>query len=46
MPLRNRVQPDGTIVAAMQRGTLFGNRGGPFHDEAQMSCSSRDGDAS
>jgi hypothetical protein len=36
MPLQNRVQPDGTIVAAMQRGTLFGNRGGPFHDEAQM----------
>lgn len=32
MPLQNRVTPDGTIVAAPQRGLFMGNRGGQFHD--------------
>jgi hypothetical protein len=32
MPLRNRVTPDGEIVATPERGTLFGNRG-VLHDE-------------
>lgn len=31
MPLQNRVKPDGSIVAAPERGTLMGNRGGRFH---------------
>jgi hypothetical protein len=31
MPLQNRVQPDGSIVAAPERGTMLGNRGGKFH---------------
>ncbi len=32
MPLQNRVTPEGTIVAAPQRGLFMGNRGGGFHD--------------
>lgn len=32
MPLQNRVDPLGEIVAEEARGTLFGNRGGMFHD--------------
>jgi hypothetical protein len=32
MPLQNRMQPDGDIVANSSRGTLFGNRGGRIHD--------------
>ena len=31
MPLQNRVQPDGSIVAVPERGTMLGNRGGKFH---------------
>lgn len=31
MPLRNRVTPEGEIVAVPERGTMFGNRGGCFH---------------
>jgi hypothetical protein len=31
MPLRNRVRPDGEIVATAARGTVYGNRGGCFH---------------
>jgi hypothetical protein len=31
VPLQNRVQPDGSIVAVPQRGTMMGNRGGKFH---------------
>jgi hypothetical protein len=31
MPLQNRVQPDGSIVAVPERGTMMGNRGGKFH---------------
>ena len=31
MPLQNRVQPDGSIVAVPDRGTMMGNRGGRFH---------------
>lgn len=32
MPLRNRVTPDGRIIAAAARGTMMGNRG-VLHDE-------------
>lgn len=32
MPLPNRVRPDGTLFADPARGTMFGNRGGRFHD--------------
>lgn len=35
MPLQNRVLPDGSIVAAPQRGTMMGNRGGAFHTDDQ-----------
>ena len=31
MPLQNRVDPEGRIVATPARGTMFGNRGGCFH---------------
>lgn len=32
MALQNRVDPFGTLVATPARGTMFGNRGGRFHD--------------
>ena len=35
MPLQNRVQPDGSIVAVPERGTMMGNRGGKFHRDDQ-----------
>ena len=31
MPLQNRVNPFGELIATAARGTLFGNRGGKFH---------------
>lgn len=31
MPLQNRVDPFGNLIATPARGTLFGNRGGRFH---------------
>jgi len=31
MPLQNRVDPFGELIATAARGTLFGNRGGKFH---------------
>ena len=31
MPLQNRVDPFGDLIATAARGTLFGNRGGKFH---------------
>jgi hypothetical protein len=31
MPLQNRVDPFGELVATTARGMLFGNRGGKFH---------------
>jgi hypothetical protein len=31
MPLQNRVDPFGELIADPARGTLFGNRGGRFH---------------
>jgi len=31
VPLQNRVDPFGALVATPARGTLFGNRGGRFH---------------
>src|SRR4051812_42256843 len=31
MPLQNRVDPFGELIATPARGTLFGNRGGRFH---------------
>jgi hypothetical protein len=33
MPLRNRVLPDGEIVAVPARGTFMGNRGGVMHND-------------
>ena len=31
MPLQNRVDPFGELIATPARGTMFGNRGGHFH---------------
>jgi hypothetical protein len=31
MPLQNRVDPWGKLVASAAKGTLMGNRGGRFH---------------
>jgi hypothetical protein len=31
MPLQNRVDPFGNLIATSARGTLLGNRGGKFH---------------
>lgn len=31
MPLQNRIDPFGELIATSARGTLFGNRGGKFH---------------
>ena len=36
MSLQNRVDPFGEIHAVPERGTLFGNRGGCFHDSQQQ----------
>ena len=33
MPLPNRVDPSGELIAAAARGTLMGNRGGRFHTD-------------
>src|SRR5688572_33069560 len=35
MPLQNRVDPFGELLATSARGTLFGNRGGKFHRDDQ-----------
>jgi hypothetical protein len=35
MPLQNRVDPFGELIATPARGTLFGNRGGRFHTDVQ-----------
>jgi hypothetical protein len=35
MPLQNRVDPFGELVAAPARGLFMGNRGGRFHTDAQ-----------
>jgi hypothetical protein len=40
MPLQNRVDPFGNLVATPARGLLMGNRGGRFHD-AQRKLTSR-----
>jgi hypothetical protein len=31
MPLQNRVNPKGELIATPERGTMMGNRGGKFH---------------
>lgn len=45
MPLQNRVDPFGELIADSARGTLFGNRGGRFHCDdrtlGQRRCASR-----
>jgi hypothetical protein len=41
MPLQNRVTPFGEIVATPERGTMFGNRGGRFHDPRTLSLKRR-----
>ena len=33
MPLQNRISPFGELFASPARGTLFGNRGGKFHND-------------
>ena len=35
MPLQNRVNPFGEIVAGLARGLFMGNRGGRFHTDAK-----------
>jgi hypothetical protein len=35
MPLQNRVNPFGELLAVPARGSLFGNRGGRFHTDAK-----------
>ena len=35
MPLPNRVDPFGNLIATPARGTLMGNRGGRLHDDAR-----------
>ena len=35
MPLQNRVNPYGEILAHPARGTMMGNRGGKFHRDDQ-----------
>ncbi len=35
MPLQNRVDPWGNLVATPEHGTLMGNRGGHFHKDDQ-----------
>ena len=35
MPLQNRVDPFGELIATPARGLLFGNRGGRFHRDDQ-----------
>jgi hypothetical protein len=41
MALQNRVTPFGEIVATPERGTMFGNRGGRFHDPRTLSLGKR-----
>jgi len=41
MPLQNRVTPFGEILATPERGTMFGNRGGRFHDPRTRSLGTR-----
>jgi hypothetical protein len=41
MPLQNRVDPFGELFVTPARGTLFGNRGGKFHTDAQTLTSRR-----
>ena len=41
MPLQNRVDPFGELFITPARGTLFGNRGGKFHTDAQTLTSRR-----
>lgn len=37
MPLQNRVDPYGRLVASFERGLLMGNRGGQFHSSKDKS---------
>jgi hypothetical protein len=41
MPLPNRVDPSGELIAAFARGTLMGNRGGRFHTDDNKLTSRR-----
>ena len=41
MTLQNRVTPFGALVATPERGTLFGNRGGRFHDPDSRTLGTR-----
>jgi hypothetical protein len=39
MPLQNRVDPFGELIATPRAGMFFGNRGGRFHRDDQTSGS-------
>lgn len=41
MPLQNRVTPFGDLIAVPDRGEMFGNRGGCFHDPDTKSLGRR-----
>src|SRR5262245_56326548 len=41
MPLQNRVDPFGELIATSARGTRFGNRGGRFHRDDRTLGTSR-----
>jgi hypothetical protein len=41
MPLQNRVDPYGELLATPARGTMFGNRGGKFHRDDKTLASRR-----
>jgi hypothetical protein len=41
MPLRNRVTPEGEIIATPQRGLFMGNRGGRIHDPGTRTLTRR-----
>jgi len=41
MPLQNRVDPYGELLATPARGTMFGNRGGKFHRDDRTLASRR-----
>jgi hypothetical protein len=41
MPLQNRVDPFGNLIATAARGRLFGNRGGKFHTDDKKLTSHR-----
>ncbi len=41
MPLQNRCDPFGQLIATAARGTMMGNRGGKFHRDDRTLCKRR-----